>query len=234
MSQSESVASIAAALAKAQGEMTAPKKDRTAKIASDKGKYEYSYADLASVIDCVRQALSKNGLSFTQTTGITERGMALETKLLHSSGEWISSSYPLPAAGRPQEMGSALTYARRYSLCAMLGIAAEDDDDGNAAQQAKPAQQKAPPPVVVTEPPAEENEPPVVASPGPSAQPAAWKTYAKQLVEIAREAPDAAWFNAFEEANLPGIKAMQKVSEATYAWTQQRLAEILDQMRVPA
>lgn len=160
--QSEPINELAAALAKAQGAFTAIKKDKVAKIKSQGGaSYEYAYADLASIMEAIRGPLSANGLACVQAITMTDGGMILQTRLLHSSGQWIESTYPLPAGGRAQEMGSAQTYARRYSLCALVGIVAEDDDDGAGAAETKPRQTKprdpSPPP-----PPAE--PPPVQAS----------------------------------------------------------------------
>lgn len=132
--QSEQIGELAAALALAQGEILAPKKGRTAQIKSDKGNYQYSYADLSDVIECYRKPLSANGLSVTQTMRIDGGHLILVTTLIHKSGQWKDSEYPLQAYNRPQEQGSAITYARRYAVTALLGIAAEDDDDGNAAE----------------------------------------------------------------------------------------------------
>jgi hypothetical protein len=136
--QSEAIGELAAALAGAQLQIKAPTKGRTAQIKSEKGSYGYKYADLADVIDCYREPLSKAGLALTQTLRVDEGHMVLRTTLLHKSGEWIASEYPLQNYNRPQEQGSAITYARRYSVTSLLGIAAEDDDDGQAAQQAEP------------------------------------------------------------------------------------------------
>ena len=123
---------IAAALAKAQGELTNPPKTKTA----DAGKYKYAYADLAEVIDHVRPVLAKHGLAVVQMVAARETANILITKLIHDSGQCLESTYPLPRQAAAQEMGSAITYARRYSLCAILGIAAESDDDGTKAQEA--------------------------------------------------------------------------------------------------
>lgn len=133
---------LAKALAAAQSIIRAPKKGRTAQIRSEKGNYGYNYADLADVIECCREALAKNELAPTQTLRAENGHMVLVTTLLHSSGQWISSEYPLQNYQRPQEQGSAITYARRYSLSAMLGIAAEDDDDGATAQAAEPVKRE--------------------------------------------------------------------------------------------
>ena len=127
---------LTTALAKAQAAFPKVLKDRTAKIASTKGEYSYKYADLASLLDAVRKPLSDNGLALVQPIEITERGMVLHTMLLHSSGAHLDSYYPLATHDRPQEMGSEITYSRRYTAGSILGIASEEDDDGAAAQQA--------------------------------------------------------------------------------------------------
>jgi len=134
--QSETIGKLAEALAKAQGTMTA-----AARVG--KGNYGH-YATLDSVWDAARKPLAENGLAVTQATDISESGdMVMVTTLMHSSGEWIGGVYPIrPVQNTPQGMGSAITYARRYSLSAMLGLAADDDDDGSAASgQQAPARQ---------------------------------------------------------------------------------------------
>lgn len=117
------------AMAKAQGEMATAKKD------SDNPFFKSKYADLSAVWEACRQALSKNNLSVIQTTGENDKGMFLTTTLCHSSGQWISGIYPIITQKQdPQGMGSAITYARRYALAAMVGVApADEDDDGERA-----------------------------------------------------------------------------------------------------
>ncbi|OFW58460.1 MAG: hypothetical protein A2133_00840 [Actinobacteria bacterium RBG_16_64_13] len=133
--QSVEIGELAAALAKAQAEFPSVKKDQTAKIESQKGSYSYTYADLASVLEAVRGPLTKNGLALVQPMTWSDEHPWLLTRLLHSSGQWIESRYPLAMYERPQEMGSAITYARRYTISALLGIAAEEDDDAAAAEK---------------------------------------------------------------------------------------------------
>lgn len=134
MNKSESIAGLAAALAKAQGAMKGALKD------SANPFFKSKYADLASVVDAIRAAFSANGLSYIQTVEPSDKDeVRVETTLLHSSGEWISCgilSLPVSKVDA-QGYGSALTYARRYSLSAAVGVAPEDDD-GNAASLAKP------------------------------------------------------------------------------------------------
>ncbi len=128
---------ISEALAKAQGEFKAVKKSRTATVhgKSKDGtaiKYSYKYADLADVVEAIREPLCKNGLCFTQTL---DRDNLIST-LMHSSGQQISNYVPLVSAqgNGPQALGSSLTYSRRYGLTALLGIAAEEDEDAQAAE----------------------------------------------------------------------------------------------------
>ena len=134
MNKSESIAALAAALATAQGSMKGAVKD------SANPFFKSKYADLASVVEAIRSAFSANGLSYIQTIQPSDRDeVRVETMILHSSGEWISCGVlALPVSKvDAQGYGSALTYARRYSLSAAVGVAPEDDD-GNAATAAKP------------------------------------------------------------------------------------------------
>lgn len=128
--QSEGINELATALAKAQGEMTHAKKD------ADNPFFKSKYADLPAVIDAARPHLAKHGLSVSQFTDIDEQSrVILISQLNHSSGQWQRSVYPLnPVKNDPQGLGSAFTYARRYTYCGLTGIAATgEDDDGNAA-----------------------------------------------------------------------------------------------------
>ena len=122
---------LATAMAKAQGQIKTALKD------SKNPHFKSSYADLTSVWDACREALTKNGFSVIQRTDFDAGGEVwLETMLLHSSGEHVSSRYPLrPLKQDPQGYGSAITYARRYCLAAIVGVVADEDDDGNAASQ---------------------------------------------------------------------------------------------------
>jgi ERF superfamily len=134
---SESVAALAAALAKAQAELVNPEKSLTARIRTGRpgeGERSFRYAPLASGLDIVRKTLGQHEIATLQTTAIDQAvGMVnLTTTLAHASGEWIASDWPVcPIAdtANPQRMGAALTYARRYALFTLVGIAGEDDLD---------------------------------------------------------------------------------------------------------
>jgi len=134
---SETVAALASALAKAQAELINPEKSLTATIRTGRpgeGERSFRYAPLSSGLDIVRKTLGQHEIATLQTTSIDQTaGMVnLTTTLAHASGEWIASEWPVcPIAetANPQRMGAALTYARRYALFALVGIAGEDDLD---------------------------------------------------------------------------------------------------------
>jgi hypothetical protein len=134
---SESIGAIAAALAKAQAELTNPEKSLTATIAiagPPGGDRRFRYAPLSSGLDIVRKSLGRHEIATVQTTSIDpDAGLVrLTTLLAHASGEWVSSEWPvcpISDTASPQRMGAALTYARRYALFTLVGIAGEDDLD---------------------------------------------------------------------------------------------------------
>lgn len=135
MLRSETIGHLAEALAAAQGEFDVVKKDETAQAG---GKFSYRYADLASVVTMASKILAKHGLAVAQFPEAMESGYeGLTTLVMHSSGEWMSSSMPLlmPERATPQQQGSAITYARRYSYGAVLGIVTDADDDGAKASE---------------------------------------------------------------------------------------------------
>lgn len=124
---------LAKALAKAQGEMSNAPKDAT------NPHFKAGYATLASLWDAIRIPLSSNGLCITQTFVFENEMLLLVTSLIHSSGQYIVSKYPIiPIKTDPQGYGSAVTYARRYALAAMVGIAPEDDDGHEASKHIEP------------------------------------------------------------------------------------------------
>lgn len=128
MNQSENIHELAAALSKAQGEMQAAIKDKVNPF------FKSSYADLGSVWDAARPVLSKNGLCVMQTTEFVNDRIVMVTTLAHSSGQWVKSYLPLnPAKNDSQGVGAAITYLRRYSLSALVGVVCDDDDDGETA-----------------------------------------------------------------------------------------------------
>ena len=134
MNSSTEIKDLAAAMAKFQAELKPAIKGNTNPY------FKSRYADLQACWDCCREALVKNGLSVVQ--GSRESNgeiVTVDTRLMHASGQWIESSLTMkPAKADPQGVGSAVTYARRYALSAILGIVADEDDDGNAATHNEP------------------------------------------------------------------------------------------------
>jgi hypothetical protein len=134
---SESIASLAAALAKAQSELVNPEKSLVGTIKSEAGDTAerlFRYASLSSGLDIVRKTLSQHEIATVQTTAIDQTAgtVNLTTVLAHASGQWIASDWPVCAVAdtaEPHRMGAALTYARRYALFMLVGIAGEDDLD---------------------------------------------------------------------------------------------------------
>lgn len=160
MKRSESVKEIAGALAKAQVQFESAIRDHTAKVQMKSGgQYSFAYADLAAYLDVCRKPLGDNGIAFLQEAIVKGREVSVTTLLIHASGESIESEpFVLSIVSRggdggidPQSVGSAVTYARRYSLASLIGMASEVDDDGNRASGNKATiennnrQQNAPP-----------------------------------------------------------------------------------------
>lgn len=131
MRKSESIKNIALALSKFQSEVENPKNT------ADNPYYKSKYAPLQDVLNTVRPLLSKHGLSIVQSPSGDGERISIHTMLIHESGEWIEFDPLVLKAEKitPQGAGSAITYGRRYSLSAVLGISSEDDDDANSFEK---------------------------------------------------------------------------------------------------
>lgn len=129
--KSDSLGALAKALTNFQKAAPRITKDKTATIQQKNGgTYTYKYADLASIWDAIRGHLADNGLAVIQSPTVQQTEASLTTLVVHESGEWVEDTMPLKITqDSPQGQGSAITYARRYSLCSMLGIVADDDTD---------------------------------------------------------------------------------------------------------
>jgi hypothetical protein len=134
MNKSDSIKELAAALVKAQAKIEGATKDKT------NPHFKSKYADLSSVVEAIKKPATDNGLTWTQVMHDADNAAKVETIILHNSGEWLSCGAISVPVSKPdaQGFGSALTYARRYSLSAAFGVAPEDDD-GNAAAAAAPS-----------------------------------------------------------------------------------------------
>ena len=131
--QSRTVGKIAAALAKAQSEIMGAKKGSVNPF------FKSGYADLFAVIESCREILAKNEIAFVQGNRFKDGVFLVVTKLIHSSGEWLSSemALPLPKGANSQAIGSLNTYGRRYGLAAMAGVAQKDDDGNEVSKPQK-------------------------------------------------------------------------------------------------
>jgi hypothetical protein len=136
MRTSESIVELVKALVTARKAFTPVLRDSTAQVGANR---TYTYADLAAVLEATMPALLAQSLVIIQAIDVA--GSMLITRLVHISGEWIESEYLLPLDVAPQQLGSALTYGRRYSVQAMLCLAAEDDDGAAAVATPKKARQ---------------------------------------------------------------------------------------------
>ena len=136
MKTSNEINELAAAMSIAQGQMGAAYKN------SSNPHFKSSFADLASISDVIKQPLSENGLSVVQFPINNEQGVAITTRVMHKSGQWIEESFGIkPVKAGPQEYGSLISYFRRYALAAIFAIP-QTDDDANAMQLAAEAPKK--------------------------------------------------------------------------------------------
>lgn len=141
---SEKIEEIAAALAKAQAKFPDIPKDKevTVKMKSG-GTYSYKYAELSSIIKATRGPLSENGISFIQTIGKDGEQPMCVTRLMHSSGQWYETQYPvIYSEDDMQGVAGGFTFARRYGFTALIGAASEEDTDGNGANREKQKQKQ--------------------------------------------------------------------------------------------
>ena len=137
--QSEDVKELVAGLAAVHSEMAPAKKDTV------NPHFKSTYADIRSVVEVSRPLLSAQGIVVNQIVDYEGENVFLVTQVLHKSGQWMRSWYPVrPTKQDPQSLGSAITYARRYAYCAIVGVVADDDDDG--AEASKKGVEKAPVP----------------------------------------------------------------------------------------
>lgn len=129
--QSPEIDKIAFALAKFQGMVDAIPKNKTVST----GTFKYTYADLASIWENIRHPLTANELAISQGFSYRDGKYFIDTMLLHSSGQWLKSSLEIGSHEKIQQLGSEITYLRRYSLSAILGISTDEDDDAQAANE---------------------------------------------------------------------------------------------------
>jgi hypothetical protein len=193
MRTSEAIDAICAALAVAQGEMKPAVKDAT------NPHFKSKYADLASVFEAIRIPFAKAGLSVLQEVGNADGGVTVSTRVVHKTGQWMEFGPLYVPAGKQdaQGLGSAATYARRYSLASALGVCSDEDDDGNAAVSGNgggrlPAQPKAP-----------EVTSWAITSKGPD-------DFAKKFVEKMAKAPNVEAATKLHDDNKANLDSLSK------------------------
>lgn len=194
MNKSDQINELAAALVIAQPTF------KPALMDSVNPFFKSKYADLGAVWDAVQEGLTANGLTVTQFPDAIGSDPALTTILLHKSGQWISATYPLIVSYKDesaQGYGSAITYAKRYALAAVLGVIADTDDDGNAAS-------KPPKPSSTTAPLQQSTQ----DKPAGKTTPAAWAADAIATLRTLKGDEATKWF----EANMLILKKL-KITE---------------------
>jgi hypothetical protein len=138
MRASEKTDAISPAFVAAQEQLRNPKPDAKGQV---RGRQDYVYLSLPALLEYVRKEFGRKGLAFSQDVSGDSTGILVKTVILHLSGQWFELGPAfIPATGGPQDWGSAITYARRYSLAAAVGLAADEDDD--AARVTRPASKK--------------------------------------------------------------------------------------------
>lgn len=230
-----STGKIAAALAKAQGEIQNPQMNKTVKVRTRGGdEYQFSYADLDAIIKAIKGPLAKNGISYVQTMDLIDDKWRLQTTLLHESGESLTSITPLFVEGQGnQAFGSALTYMKRYALAALVGVAADSDDDansadGNTAQEIKKSNTAPNPPAdnVIAIKPVELAEVPatpcVLAMDGED-----WMKWGLLMASCVRSSKDVATLDQWVHFNRASLDAMAAKQKRLYT----RLDNLLTERR---
>jgi hypothetical protein len=244
--RSDKIDKLVEALAKAQGAITAPERNRTVNVTPrdpTKQAYTFRYATLDQIIQVIRKPLSDNGLWFTQIMKEDQGTYILDTRLMHASGQWIACQTPLiwDGAGGNQQFGSALTFMRRYSLTSLLGIAAEEDDDANTADgntinaiaDRKPAAPK--PDVIVTNvtPPAQPKDiaPYTLAVMSDDAGKDDWVHFGKTLIAYIKAAPSSSIAEQWTNANNISLKDMEKIAPKTYTNLTTSIIKVINDLK---
>jgi hypothetical protein len=203
--QSENIDKLAEALAKAQGQIKNPSKNRKVTVTTRTGgRYEFEYADLTAIIEAIKKPLSENNIGYLQDVELVDGKFRLVTTLMHASGQFRSSNWPLfldqidrdgnPVPPTSQSFGSALTFMKRYALAAITGVAADSDDDantasGNEAQVArKPKMPSSPSPVI--KPKELATKPRVEPHPLPPPHGDKWIDWGRTFLETMTVAPE--------------------------------------------
>ena len=242
--QSEQIDKLAEALAKAQGAIKNPTKNRKVTVTTRTGgRYEFEYADLTAIIDAIKKPLSDNNIAYLQDIALIDGKFRVITVLMHASGQFRSSEWPLfleqhdrdgnVVPPTSQTFGSALTFMKRYALAAVMGVAADSDDDANAANghDAQPVERKpkqpAPSQIKPSEATPKKKAGDITPRELPPPQGDNWIPWGREFLDTMQLAPEAdrlLWLSA----NTLRLKAMS--AEATKVFD--RLATALHNMGI--
>lgn len=227
MQRSAEIGALAEALAKAQGEFVNPSRNREVTVRTKTGgSYKFSYATFDAILDVIRKPLANNGLSFVQ--GVSEG--KLVTTLMHASGQWLETVTPIlvkqDGNDANQALGSAITYAKRYALTAILGVAADEDDDANSADGNTIMEQtdRAPAPVRQARP---ANVPPPPAKEMTAAD---WCAAAIGTVKTFKTTEQ---IGKWQSANSRAIDKLERQAPELYARLMDAINECLDAAQNP-
>jgi ERF superfamily len=225
---SQVIDKLAAALAIAQGAWENPPRDREVIVQTRTGSsYKFKYATLSAVLDATRKPLAENGLSITHVLVERNGRNRLISRLMHASGQWMESEFPLFVTEQTnQALGSALTYAKRYSRCALLDIAADEDDDGNAADgntaqgRDRQQRQRLAPSLAIPEPPHDPETGELLAPhtiPVPTdARGRNWIRWGATLIAAFKATKDQAELDAWVEKNAETMTEAQSAAAKAF------------------
>lgn len=245
--RSSEIALLVEALAKAQGEIKSPERNRTVNVTTrDQSKsYTFKYATLDHIIDVIRAPLTKNGLWFTQIMKEDQGTFILDTRLMHASGQWIATQVPLiwDGNGGNQQFGSALTFMRRYALTSLLGIAAEEDDDANAADgntinQAQDRKPISPKPDVMQEIRGDEptqvlfnNPEPLVVHMNQDESASDWVRFGKELMEAIKSSNTSALAEDWRTTNGSALAEMESKAPKLHANLSAAMTKAINELK---
>ncbi len=244
--QSPEINLLAEALAKAQGAIKNPTKNKEVSVRTKTGgTYKFQYADLTAIIDAIKKPLSDNGIGYIQVLGLAETGKyQLTTALVHGSGQWIRSVTPLLVEeGGNQQFGSALTFMKRYALAALVGVSADSDDDANMADgnQAdivdRPRKPKEPAPSPLKTAPEIADE--AIAKeaytvPGLAGEDGGpdWLTWGRIFIDNAKRAPDKVWQKDFLYLNQVNLHRMMNEAPKMFPKLKSALSDIYPKLLI--
>ena len=220
MKMSESIKDISAALVKAQEKIGKATKD------AENPHFRSKYADLGAVLDACRAPLAEQGIAVVQAPSTEDGIVSVETMLLHTSGQWLSTTLGCaPAKADAQGIGSVITYFRRYGMAAMAGVAPEDDDGEGASGRGKSGKGDEMRPVATKkkEAPPPPLKPASIPVPSGDDMNASWKSWCETLLTAIKNAGTLGEVNEWANQNAPQIGGLMDFNPKTHAYVQTQI-----------